>query len=92
MWFSTKILFKSKVANPSDRKVLFEESIKLFCADNRKEAEQKALALGKKHAVSYKNENGEAVTWSFIKVIEIQSISEESISDGIEVFSYLYYD
>lgn len=88
-WYSTKILFKSEVIGENPPPHCYEESIRVFLAVDDAEAEDKAREIGEGNEHKYRNENGEEVNWRFVKVIEVQSLCENEITDGMEVFSTL---
>lgn len=91
MWFSAKLIFKSSVDDGTDLPSLCEESIRLIEANNEKEALEKSNQLGASEAHEYKNDLGNTVKWRFVKVTEIQDLCEQSIYDGMEVYSKLLY-
>ncbi len=86
MWFAAKLLFESSVRD-DDGRVFQEESIRLIQAEDEAQANSKANILGPSEEHEYLNEQGEIVRWQFVCVLEIQDLSEESVFDGMEVFS-----
>jgi hypothetical protein len=88
MWFGAKLLFESSVPD-DDAGVLQEESIRLIEATDNAYAHLKANTLGTSEEHQYPNEQGETVSWRFVCVLEIQDLSQDSVFDGMEVFSTL---
>jgi len=84
-WYSTKLLFRSEVIGENPPPSIFEENVRVFLAGDDAEAENKAKDIGKANEHSYRNENG----WAFVKVVEVQSLCENEITDGMEVFRTL---
>ena len=68
---------------------MIEESLRVVRASSEDEARAKAREVGVENAASYENETGERVEWSFVEVLEIQDLDEESLVDGVEVYSRL---
>ncbi len=86
MWYAAKLLFESN--RPDDEgRILQEESIRLIQAGDEAEANSKASSLGIAEQHHYSNCDGEDVAWQFVSVLEIQDLSEASVSDGMEVFA-----
>ena len=89
-WFSVKVKFVCDVDdNIRELEKLYEYSIRLFKAKSEDEAFAKAVKYFQQEDCSYKNINGNEVSWNFVEIIEIQDLYEEEIFDGIEVFSRL---
>lgn len=80
------------IVGDSSYQPIIEESIHIFLAASREEADEKAFLIGKRGEHSYKNDQEEDVHWQFVNVLEIQSLSTDTIEDGMEVFSYMYRD
>lgn len=92
MWYSVEALFRCHVSGESDN-ILYDRRIFLIDVDGDK---QKASKKAKQQALSfetvYKNFEGRDVSWQFVKVLEIQKLSEEKLYDGMEVFSRLLWE
>ena len=88
MWYAAKLLYES-TGGGQDGRVLQEESIRLIQATDEAEALTKANRIGSLDEHEYPNEEGETVVWRFVSVIENQDLCEESLFDGMEVFSTL---
>lgn len=83
------LLFESHVDDSRDVPTLTEESIRLVVADDEDSARYKAEELGKESEHSYSNEDGDTVSWRFIRVVDVQQFCEDEIDDGTEVYSRL---
>jgi len=89
-WFSAVLTFEAEINGTSEDDGLCEASIRLVEASDIDVAQEKARELGWELEHDYINENGEQVTWRFRSVVEVQEVEEETIVDGVEVFSRLY--
>ena len=87
-WYSARILYETEIAGKPDDGIR-EESIRVLLAGSQDEALSKAKKIGRENEVSYNNDAGENVTWRFRRVLEVQDLCEETLYDGVEVFSTL---
>jgi hypothetical protein len=62
-----------------------EEQIRILEAPDPNTAFSKSIQLGKDEEHSYKNINGETVSWEFIGFEDIEDLSEDSIRDGMQL-------
>ena len=58
-------------------------------AQTEERAWEAAKEVGTAAAVAYQNDRGENVAWSFVEVVEVQDLCEETIEHGTEVWSRL---
>ena len=86
-WFSAKLIFVTEMRNAEDDDPLREESIRVFRAVDEQGAIDRAASVGKSAEHEYLNEQGETVRWTFLRVDEVQDLCEETLEDGMEVFS-----
>jgi hypothetical protein len=89
MWYAVNMLFTSQVEDAESPRPLFEKSIRLFEASSEAEAIQKAEYAGRTGRLTYENDQGERVSWKFVRLIEVQDLCEAALYDGVEVFSEL---
>jgi hypothetical protein len=89
MWYAVKMLFATEIDNAESPRPLFEKSIRLFEASSEAEAIQKAVITGKTARLTYENDQGERVSWKFVRLVEVQDLCETTLYDGVEVFSEL---
>ncbi|WP_228014689.1 DUF4288 domain-containing protein [Fortiea sp. LEGE XX443] len=83
------ILYKSS-SDTLDYQPLYQESFVLIKANSLEAAKAKALNYGKNETVSYKNENGETITWSLQQVIDVNSVLDDefdSCEDGVDLYT-----
>jgi Domain of unknown function (DUF4288) len=80
------ILYESSSDVP-DYKPLYQESFVLLKATSLEEAEAKALAYGTQEQVSYQNENQETIRWSLKQVIDVNSVLDDELDDGSELYA-----
>jgi hypothetical protein len=91
MWHSAEALFRCNVQDESNN-ILYEKKIFLVYLDDAREISEKAEQLARSFETKYKNSEGGDVHWQFVKVLEIQELSEEELYDGVEVFSRLAWE
>ncbi|MDZ8186838.1 MAG: DUF4288 domain-containing protein [Nostoc sp. ChiSLP02] len=69
---------------------LYQECFVLIKATSLEKAKEKAVTYGKKQEVSYKNEEGETITWSLKQVIDVNSVlydDFDSASNGLDLYA-----
>ncbi|WP_017655828.1 DUF4288 domain-containing protein [Fortiea contorta] len=69
---------------------LYQESFVLIKATSLELAKKKAANYAKKEEVSYKNEDGETITWSLKQVVDVNSVlydDFDTFSDGIDLYT-----
>jgi hypothetical protein len=86
-WYSAMIIYETEFEGPTDPSPLREESIRVVRADSDTIAWKRAEEVGRQNERSYKNKEGELVSWKFVRVAEVQDLCEEELTDGVEVFS-----
>jgi len=64
--------------------------VRILLADSENHAREKAVEIGRRGEHSYLNDDGETVLWKFREVEDVQDLCEESLSDGVEVFSRMW--
>ena len=89
-WFSVAILYEAMINKHAYPHSLRECSVRILVADSEEAAWRRAEEIGRKGEHSYENEDGEMVLWKFRKVMDVQDLCEESLSDGAEVFSRMW--
>jgi hypothetical protein len=87
MWFGASLLYRSSEPLDEQSTRLFEERIIVVDAADEGEAWKKANEHGPALEERYTNAEGRRVEWTFERIVEVQAIQEEQISDGVEVFS-----
>jgi hypothetical protein len=87
-WFAARLLFERSFDSGTPATALYEESVVLLkSATGMAGAEKKATKLGKDASHSYKNVDGETVTWTFREVLDIYQLNDSEIREGSEVYS-----
>lgn len=81
------IIYEAHVEGAPEASPIREESIRIFRCESGAAALATAEAVGRRNEHSYPNEHGEVVTWRFMRVVEVQDLCEETLGDGVEVFS-----
>ena len=92
MWYSVEALFRCDDANEKTNEVLYEKSIFLIKVENEQLVREKAERIARTFEVDYKNSDDDKVTWKFVKILDTQDICEDTLYDGVEVFSRLQWN
>ena len=90
MWYSVEALYNSEIVE--DYEPLYKFKIFIIDVGEDCSPDEKALLIARSFEYEYKNCEGEKVFWRLNKIIEIQELFEETIYDGVEVFSRLRND
>ena len=69
---------------------LYEESFVLLTAESDEEAGEKAAEYGKQQETSYRNENGDLVTWKLKHVVDVRKVEDATFDDGSELYSRFF--
>jgi hypothetical protein len=85
------VVYKTTSSDKKDT-TLYEESTLLIKAKNKPEAEKKVAVAVKERETSYKNEDGATISWSLLKIIDINEMTDESINDITEIYSRHFND
>ncbi|WP_420759278.1 DUF4288 domain-containing protein [Nostoc sp. CALU 546] len=83
------VLYESS-SNAPDYQPLYQECFVLLKASSLEKAQEKARIYAKKEEVSYKNEDGETITWSLKQVVDVNSVlydDFDSTSDGVDLYA-----
>ena len=86
-WFAARLLFERSFDGGPPAPALYEETVVLLKGSGMAEAEKKATKLGKAASHSYKNVDGETITWTFKEVLDVVQLNEAEIGEGSEVYS-----
>jgi hypothetical protein len=88
-WFAASLLFERTFEGGSKAPPLFEESIVLVRApeDHESAALKKAVKVGMAASHSYRNIDGETVSWTFKEVLRVVQVFDSEIAEGSEVYS-----
>jgi hypothetical protein len=87
MWFGVSLLYRSSEPLDEQGTRLYEERIIVLDAADEGEAWKRANEHGPSLEERYTNAEGNWVTWTFERTIEVKAILEDQIADGVEVFS-----
>lgn len=88
--FAVHLLFSLEVQASDPGQPLQELAIHVLSAANSDEAQARGETLGRNREHSYANCYGELVCDTFHAVVEVQSLLDDSLSDGMEVTSWLW--
>lgn len=85
------ILYESS-SNAPQYTPLYQESFVLIKAESLEQARQKALARADAENVSYLNEKGETITWSWKQIVDVNSTLDERLDDGAELYARHFHN
>ncbi len=83
-WYVAKIVYQI-VCGDGEHLAQFDEQLRLIYANTEHEAFKKGFLIGKKEEETFYNQKQQLVTWRFINVSELHSLSP--LTDGAEVYS-----
>lgn len=82
------VIIESAIAN-STYQPLYEERFLLIKATSEEDASEKAIQQSNE-PLSYQNQYGETVTWTFKEVVEVKAVDYDKIADGTEIFTRFF--
>jgi hypothetical protein len=85
------LLFEAS-GDAAGRAPLFQESFVLLAADSPAEAREHAVSHGRGRETSYRNEDGEPVTWRLRTVVDVNEVLDPELGDGAEVYARHFRD
>ena len=85
--FVAVLILQSRVGDWDDNP-LVDHQVRIVRAANATSAYARALRLGAAENSTYKNQDGQAVTWEFLGLSELAYLEETQLDDGGEVFSW----
>ena len=88
--FAAVVVYESACSRAGYRP-LFEETVTLLEADSAEHAAEKARAHAEARETSYRNADGDTITWSFRQLVDIVAIGEP-LGDGAEVYTRHFRD
>jgi hypothetical protein len=88
-WYVAELIVQCRVGKKPKRRTLYDRQVKVFRAATNKAAYERALDLGRAENTKYKNSAGDTVFWRFLGLANLDTLSENRISDGTEIYSRL---
>jgi len=82
------VVIESNIDNPTYQP-LYEERFLLIKATSEEDASEKAIQQSNE-PLSYQNQYGETVTWTFKEVVEAKEVDYDKIADGTEIFTRFF--
>jgi len=89
MWYAAVMVVSSKIEENPNHRGSVDLQVKLLEAASDEEAFSKAIERGKSENISYLNELGETVVWTFEGLYDLVSLGVDELFDDIEVFNFL---
>ena len=88
--FSVSLLFSLEVQAPTAPAPLLELAIRVVSAADEADARAKAAVLAQAQETTYRNSSEETVVNVFLRVVEVQSLFDDHLFDGMEVASWMF--
>lgn len=87
-WFVAEALYQANVhAEPTDGRRLTEDLLFLVQASDHQSAVCKAETIARRKEHGYENARGEAVKWTFVRLVELNEMIEQQFEEGVELKS-----
>jgi Domain of unknown function (DUF4288) len=88
--FSVSLLFSLEVEARDGPEPLLELAIHVVSAADENEAKVRGEAIGRLCQTSYRNSSGELVRNTFQNVVEVQTLMDDYLFEGMEVASWIF--
>ncbi|MQA11278.1 MAG: DUF4288 domain-containing protein [Pseudonocardiaceae bacterium] len=85
------LLFRATGESEDDHP-LYEESFVLLTAEDEETAWAKASSHGREREHSYRNDDGELISWKLEQVVDVCLAVDDEIGDGAELYSRFFRD
>jgi Domain of unknown function (DUF4288) len=85
------LVYESSSDSPNYQK-LYEEDYILIKAYSDEDAKQKAAQLSQKGQHTYKNEQGENITWTLKLILDVSPILSENFEHGSELYTRFFHN
>lgn len=83
-WYLAKIVFHITCGN-GKHTAQFDEQLRLISANNKEEAFDKALNIGRSEEDAFFNNKQQLVKWEFVNISELYPLND--LIDGAELYS-----
>jgi hypothetical protein len=89
-WFVAVLVFQSRIVeDPTDNDASVEVQYRLVRAVDAESAYERALALGKRERVEYKNADGNTCEWVFVGLEDLRLVDDQELGHGAEVYGFI---
>ncbi len=88
-WYVAVLVVECRVDDGLSDDPLVDLQYRLVRASNHEAAYRRALELGRKERVSYKNADGANVRWRFVGLNDLCELLDSRLRHGVEVYSML---
>jgi hypothetical protein len=85
-WFGVRLLFRCDVNTERDDEPLYEDRIILLKAVSERGARRRAQNFGNQEQHEYLNVYEERVSWTFVEILDVVSLSIDVPGDKSEVY------
>jgi hypothetical protein len=86
-FFVAVLVLQSRVGDWDDNPIV-DHQVRIIEASDARSAYARALKLGEAENSTYKNRDGESVTWEFLGLSELDLLEQSQLRNGGEVFSW----
>ncbi|HEY2764658.1 MAG TPA: DUF4288 domain-containing protein [Pseudonocardiaceae bacterium] len=85
--YITILLYESHSPDSADYRPLYQEDIVLLYADSQDAAKERAAQRGRERETSYRNAEGETITWRLKHVIDVNPALDADLSRDADLYS-----
>ena len=89
-WFVAVLVFESRVVeNPADHGGRLDVQYRLVRAVDGESAYARAVAIGRREQLSYRNGEGDTCEWSFAGLEDLRLVDDQALGHGAEVYGFI---
>ena len=89
-WFIAVLVFESRIVeDPADDETSVDVQYRLVRAVDAQSAYERALALGQRERVSYKNADGNTCEWRFAGLEDLRIVDDQELGHGAELYGFI---
>lgn len=88
--FAAHLLSEFSVNDDRPGEITRELSIHIVRANDIGEARERARNVGKNKETTYLNSSGKRVNYSFKRIVEMQTLDDAELTDGVEVSCWMW--
>jgi hypothetical protein len=86
------LLYESHSPDSAGYQPLYQEDIVLLYADSEEGAKQRAAQHGQARETSYRNADGETISWVLKHVVDVNSVLDADLSQDADLYSRHFRD
>jgi Domain of unknown function (DUF4288) len=91
IFYIAVVVYESS-SNAPDYQKLYEEDYVLVQASSDEGAQQKASQIAQQKQTTYKNEQGENITWTLKHILDVSPVLSENFEHGSELYACFFHN